>query len=150
MSKISLHDPFGHLTYKLWPKEGLGVNLTIWLLTTKSRKSPRFCCVHVVCDIPLESSWRRLQLCFRPDFNQRFSCKVMGPQSRGILIVRISRLSLGSPGTKWHLGAGPVAKHRVYYKGEGGGFPQVRAVMSFVSPSLPVARPSTKSAPTMH
>jgi len=74
----------------------------------------------------------------------------MGPQSRGVLIVRISRLSLGSPGTKWHLGAGPVAKHRVYYKGEGGGFPQVRAVMSFVSPSLPVARPSTKSAPTMH
>jgi len=30
--------------------------------------------------------------------------------------------SRGSPGTKWHLGAGPVAKHRVYYKGEGDGF----------------------------
>jgi hypothetical protein len=33
-------------------------------------------------------------------------------------------------GTKWHLGAGPVARHKVYYKGEGGGFPQVRAVVS--------------------
>jgi hypothetical protein len=36
--------------------------------------------------------------------------------------VGISKLSLGSPETKWHLGAGPMAKHRKYYKGEGGGF----------------------------
>jgi hypothetical protein len=62
----------------------------------------------------------------------------------------ISKLPSGSPETKWHLSASPVAKHKVYYKGEGGGFPQVRAVVSFVSPSLFVVRPSTKSAPTMH
>ncbi len=43
-----------------------------------------------------------------------------------------------------------MERHKIYYKGEGGGFPQVRAVVSLVSPSLPVARPSTKSAPTMH
>jgi len=24
-----LHDPFGHLKHKLWPKEGLGVKLAI-------------------------------------------------------------------------------------------------------------------------
>jgi hypothetical protein len=42
-----------------------------------------------------------------------------------------------------------VGRHRLYYKGEGGGFPQVQAVGSLVSPSLPVARPSTKSAQTM-
>jgi hypothetical protein len=30
--------------------------------------------------------------------------------------------------------------------GEGGGFPRVRAVVSLVSPKLPVARPSTKGA----
>jgi hypothetical protein len=30
--------------------------------------------------------------------------------------------------------------------GEGGGFPRVRAVVSHVSPGLPVACPSTKSA----
>jgi hypothetical protein len=35
--------------------------------------------------------------------------------------VKISGLPLGSPGTKWHLGAGPMVKHIVYYKGEGGG-----------------------------
>ncbi len=37
--------------------------------------------------------------------------------------MRISRLPLGSPKTKCHLGVGPVAKHKVYYKGEGGGLP---------------------------
>jgi hypothetical protein len=29
--------------------------------------------------------------------------------------------------TKCQLGANPMARHKVYYKGEGGGFPQVRA-----------------------
>jgi hypothetical protein len=43
-----------------------------------------------------------------------------------------------------------MEKHKVYYKGEGGGFPQVWAVVSLVSPSLPMARPSTKSVQTMH
>jgi hypothetical protein len=37
-----------------------------------------------------------------------------------------------------------MAKHRVYYKGEGGGFPQVQAVVSLVSLWLFVARPCTK------
>jgi hypothetical protein len=43
-----------------------------------------------------------------------------------------------------------MERHIVYYKGEGGGLPQVRAMVSFVSPSLLVVRPSTKSAQTMH
>jgi hypothetical protein len=62
----------------------------------------------------------------------------------------ISGLPFGSPGTKCHLGAGQVASHKVYYKGEGGGFPQVQAVVSLMSLSLLVARPNTKSAQTMH
>ncbi len=51
---------------------------------------------------------------------------------------------------KSHLDVGLVEKRKVYYKGEGGGFPQVRAVVSLVSSSLPVVRPSIKSAPTKH
>jgi len=39
--------------------------------------------------------------------------------------LAISGLPLGSPGTKSHLDVGPVERCRVYYKGEGGGFPQV-------------------------
>jgi len=58
--------------------------------------------------------------------------------------VGISRLPLGSPGTKRHLSASPMARHRVYCKGECGGFPQVRAVMSLVNLCLPVTRPCTK------
>jgi hypothetical protein len=34
------------------------------------------------------------------------------------------------------LGVGPMAKHREYYKKEGGGFPQVQTMMSFVNPCL--------------
>jgi hypothetical protein len=70
----------------------------------------------------------------------------MGPQSR-------KSLNLGNfetSRTKCHLDVGLVEKHRVYYKGEGGGFPQVRAVVSLMSPNLPVVRPSTKSALVMH
>jgi len=55
-----------------------------------------------------------------------------------------------SPKTKWHLDVTPVANHREYYKGEGGGFPQVRAVVSLVSMCMPMIRPCTESAPTMH
>ncbi len=62
----------------------------------------------------------------------------------------ISGLSLGSPGKKYHLDVALVERHIVYYKGEGGDFPQVWAVVNLVSMSLPVVRPSTKSAPNMH
>ncbi len=71
----------------------------------------------------------------------------MGPKVVGVPAMRISGLTLGSPGTKCHLGANPVAKHKVYYKGEGGGFPQVWAMVSLVNSSLPVVCPNTKSAP---
>jgi hypothetical protein len=67
----------------------------------------------------------------------------------GVPIVGISGLPFGSLGTKWHLGVGPMARHRVYYKGEGGGFPQVQAMVSFVSLSLPMAHPNTKSVVTL-
>jgi hypothetical protein len=67
-----------------------------------------------------------------------------------VQVVGISGLPFGSPETKRHLDVAPVESCRVYYKGEGGSFPQVRAMVCLVCPELPVARPSTKSAPTMH
>jgi hypothetical protein len=39
--------------------------------------------------------------------------------------------------TKCHLNASPVGKHKVYYKGEDGGFPQVRAMVSLVNSNCP-------------
>jgi len=43
----------------------------------------------------------------------------------------------GIPGEKSHLDVGSVASHREYYKGEGGGFPQVQAVVNLVCPCCP-------------
>jgi hypothetical protein len=40
-------------------------------------------------------------------------------------------------GEKSHLNVGPMERPRIYYKGEGGGFPQVRAVVSLVCPCCP-------------
>jgi hypothetical protein len=83
MYKMGSHDPFEHLKHKLWPKERLGVKLTIWLLTTKSWESTWCFSVQVACDIPFESSRQGLQLCFRPHCNHRSTRKVMGAQSNG-------------------------------------------------------------------
>ncbi len=49
--------------------------------------------------------------------------------------------------TNNHLDVVPVEWHRVYYMGEGGGFPRVRVVVSQVSQVLPMACLSTKGAP---
>jgi hypothetical protein len=45
--------------------------------------------------------------------------------------------SPGSPGKKSHLDVVSAERCREYYKREGGGFPQVRAVMSLVCPCCP-------------
>jgi hypothetical protein len=70
------------------------------------------------------------------------------PKIARVSTLGISRLPFQSPETKCHLDVGLVERHKVYYKGEGGGLPQVRAMMSFMNSNLLVARPSTKSAPT--
>jgi hypothetical protein len=47
----------------------------------------------------------------------------------------ISGFQLGSPGNLCHLDVASAASCREYYKGEGGGFPRVRAVVSLVCPN---------------
>jgi hypothetical protein len=74
----------------------------------------------------------------------------MGPKVVEIPILGISKLPFGSLGTKCHLDVGLVERHKVYYKGEGGGFPQVLAVVSLISSKLYIPCPSTKTVQTMH
>jgi hypothetical protein len=70
--------------------------------------------------------------------------KLWGSKVPGVPASGISGLPRGSPvgvpgvpGEKSYLDVGPVERCRVYYKGEGGGFPQVRAVVSLVCPCCP-------------
>jgi hypothetical protein len=59
--------------------------------------------------------------------------KLCAPKVARVPTLGISGLSRGSLGTKYHLGASPMARHKIYYKGEGDGFPQVWAMVSLVS-----------------
>jgi hypothetical protein len=80
-------------------------------------------------------------------FNRRSKQRVMTSQILGVQTEIISGFLLRSFGTKSHSDVGAAERHRVYYMGEGGGFPRVRAVVSHVSPKLPVACTSTKGTP---
>jgi hypothetical protein len=116
-----------------------GIKLAIWLPTTKIRESTSSRRHQRECDTALESSQRELQLWFKPCPDLSSGREVMVPQSPGSpnqdSFGTISGLHLGSPEKKSHLDVASVRSCREYYKGEGGGFPQVRAVVSQVSPN---------------
>jgi len=63
--------------------------------------------------------------------------KLWGSKVAGVPFGAISGLPLRSPGKKSHLDVAFVESCKVYYKGEGGGFPQVQAVVSLVCPCCP-------------
>jgi hypothetical protein len=120
------HCPFGHLKHKLWSKEKSGVKLKIgnW---------PNF----FVCRQRATYRWKALDEGYK--FASKFiSIRGLKTKLWALKVVEvptlgISKLPLGRLGTMWHLDAGPMARHTIYYKGEGDGFPQVQAVVSIVS-----------------
>jgi len=63
--------------------------------------------------------------------------KLWDSKVAGIPFGAISGLPLGSPGKKSHLDVASVESCRVYYKGGGGGFPQVRAMVGLVCSCCP-------------
>ncbi len=67
------------------------------------------------------------------------SKKLWMPKVLGVQPGTISKLLLGSPGKKCHSDVASAGSCREYYMEEGGGFPRVRAVVSQVSPRLPMA-----------
>jgi len=87
----------------------------------------------------LESSRQELQLRFKPCPNRRSEQRIIVPQS-------CESPNRGSFGTKNHSDVGAAGRHREYYMGEGDGFPRVWAVVSLVSPELPMACLGTKGA----
>jgi hypothetical protein len=125
-------------------EEGSRIKLPIWLPPLKVRNCPNF----LVCRWCVTYRWKDLDegYNFASDFIsiKDLNTKFWAPKVTRVIVVGISRLPLGSPGTKWHLGVSPMVKHKVYYKGEGGSFPQIRAMVSLMSLSLLVARLYTK------
>jgi hypothetical protein len=144
MSKMASHEPFGHLQHKLWSKEGPGVKLAIWLPTTKSREWPN----PGVCRGSATHRWRAIEESYKIALDlipiRGLSQELQAPKIPRVQTGTVSRLLLGSPGNKSHLDASAMEQWREYYMGEGGGFPQVRAVVSLVSQGCPWLVPTPK------
>jgi hypothetical protein len=123
---MALHEPFGHLQPKLWAKEGPGVKLGNQPLPD-------------VCSRSATWSWKALEESYNFGSNlvpiQAWGEKLWMPKVLGVQTKTISGLHLGSPGKKSHLDVAPARSYKEYYKGEGGGFPRVQAVVSQVCPS---------------
>jgi len=143
-----------HLKYKLWPKEGPGVKLPVWLPTTKSWESTRFTWLQGGVPHTIgKHSTRATTLLQTALRSEVYSQSYGAPKSRESHLGRFRDSHLVVPREKSHLDVASMANHKVYYKGEGG-----KVVVSPKSGPwgescvsvLPVARPSTKGAPTMH
>jgi hypothetical protein len=150
MSKMGLHHPFGHLNTSYGQKKGRELNWQCDSRPLKVKNWPDF----LACRWCATYCWKALieKYNFASDLISigGLHTKLWGSKVAGVLTLAILRFPLKSPGTKSHLDVGLVERHKVYYKGEGDGFPQVWVMVSFVSPSLPMVRLSTKSASTMH
>jgi len=131
--------PFGHLSPKLWAKEGPGVKLAVWLPTTKSRESTSSRCPIRECDMALERSWRGLQLWFRPRCDPTPQSGVMAVQSSRSPAGTISgqfRDSISGVPTKCAIRVPPPWSNAEYTIGSKVvAYSRVRAVVSLVCPS---------------
>jgi len=111
------HDPFGYFKHKLWPKENWESNCQFDSRPLKVKNRFDF--------LP----WRWLATYHWKDLNEGYNfalelisirglhTKLWASKITWVPILRISGLPFGSPGTKWHLGASPMARHKEYYKG---------------------------------
>jgi hypothetical protein len=123
MFKMGSYCPYGHLKHKLWSKEKLGVKLAVWLPTIKSRTRPDF----LICRQGVIYRWKTLDEGYNFAWDlitiKGLQARLWAPKVMGIPVVGISGLPLGSPKTKNHLDVAHVDSCRVYYEGEGVGFP---------------------------
>jgi hypothetical protein len=144
------HDPFGHWNTSYGQKKGWKSNHQFDSQPLKVGSRPDF----LACRWHVTYCWKILNNGY-DFFSNLISIKglhtrLWAPKVTGVLIVRISRFQHRNLGTKWHLGVGPVARHKENYKGEGGAFPQVQAMVSLVNPCLPMVRSCTKNDLATH
>jgi hypothetical protein len=113
-------------------------------LKVKNRPDPG------VCRWSATHCWKALKESYKFSLNlvliEGWSDKLWMPKVQRVQIGTVSGLHFRSPGKKCHSDVRATKSQREYYMGEGGGFPWVRAMVSQVSPKLPVVYPSTKGA----
>ncbi len=101
-----------------------------------------------VCRSSATWSWKALKESYKIILDlipiRGLSKKLGMPKVSGVQTGTVSGLLLGNPRKKCHSNVASAESCREYYKGEGGGFPRVRAVVSQVSPRLPMTCPNTK------
>jgi hypothetical protein len=134
MSKMGSHCSFRHLKHKLWTKEGQESNCQF-----DSR--PQKVGNRAFSDVWFRSatwSWKALDESYNFALDRiairGLLAKLWGSEVPGVPFGAISGLPLGSPGKNSHLDVASVESCRVYCKGKGGAFPQVRAMVSLVCP----------------
>jgi hypothetical protein len=117
------HDPFGQLKQKLWPKERPKSNWQFDSRPLKVRERFDF----LTCRWRVTYRWKALNKGYNFGLDLVsssdlisigvFHTKLWAPKVAKVPTSGISGFPLESPGTKWHLGVGPVTMHKVYYKG---------------------------------
>jgi len=99
-------------------KKGRESNWQFDSRSLKVKNLPNF----LVCRWCVTYRWKHLDKGYNFTLNfisiENLHAKLWAPKVLKVWVVGISKLLLKSPGTKWHLGASPVAKHKVYYKGK--------------------------------
>ncbi len=121
MSKMGSYDPFGHLKHKLWPKERSIVKFDSRPLKVGNR--PDFLTFKLHATYRLKALNKGYNSALDLISIEGLHAKLWGPKVMKVPSLRISGLPFKSPRTKCHLDVGLVERHKVYYKGEGGGFP---------------------------
>jgi hypothetical protein len=110
------HDPFEYLKHKLWPKEGSRP------LKVENRLD------FLMCRWSATYCWKALDKGYNFVLDLTLigglHTKLWAAKVAGLVILGTSGFPLGSLGTKWQLGVGPMARHKEYYKKEGGDFPK--------------------------
>jgi hypothetical protein len=132
---MASHEPFGHLQPKLWAKKGRESN---WQFDSRPLKVGN----RPVPDVRSRSATWRWKALFE-GYNFGLDLIPIGGQGEELRSLKIpglqpetvSGLLLGSPEKKSHLDVASAERCIVYYMGEGGGFPRVRAVVSLVCQS---------------
>jgi len=106
MFKMGLHDPFGHLKHKLWPKKGWESCCHFDFRPLKVYNLLDF----LACKWCATYHWKAFNKSYNFVGNltsiRGLHTKLWALKFMGVPILGISRLQLGSLSTKWHLGVG--------------------------------------------